>query len=141
MSGNKVAGGIIALIGAAMALIPMFLIIDLIFMGLSLGAIGLFIGLIVFIIALVGAILAITGKKSGAIICLVLGIIVIVVNFLTFFVSPMIMAYIAVGPLSSTWEAFLASEVGFSFFFTMFMTFESILILVGGIIATPGSSD
>ena len=146
MSGNKVAGGIIALTGAIMALIPMFLIIDVIFMALSVGVYGFFIGFIVFIVALVGAILAITGKKSGAIMCLVIGIIVIVVNLLTFVILDILsgvalMAIIAVGPTASTWEMFLASPVGFSFLSVIFMTFESILILVGGIIATPGSGD
>lgn len=148
MSGNKVAGGIIALIGAIMALIPIFVIIgiDVVFMALSVGIYGFFIGFIMFIMALIGAILAITGKKSGAIICLVIGIIVIVVNLLTFVIldfgsATALMLIITVGPSASTWEIFLASSMGFSFLAVIFMTFESILILVGGIIATPGGSD
>ena len=146
MSGNKVAGGIIALIGAIMALIPIFMMINVVFLALSVGIYGFFIGFIMFIMALIGAILAITGKKSGAIICLVIGIIVIVVNLLTFVIldfasAAALMAIITVGPLQSTWELYLASSVGFSFLAVIFMTFESILILVGGIIATPGSSD
>ena len=146
MSGNKVAGGIIALIGAIMALIPIILMINFVFLALSVGVYGFLIGFIVFIVALVGAILAITGKKSGAIMCLVIGIIVIVVNLLTFVIldfssAIMLELIIMVGPLQSTWELYLASSVGFSFLAVTFMTFESILILVGGIIATPGSND
>jgi hypothetical protein len=134
MGALKIVGGILAVAGAGLILVLQ--IMELIGYGFTLA---LFYTMILPIVALVGGILALAGKRAGGIIALVVGIIWVTVAIL-------INLDIVTFPLDLYY--LLAPIPVFSFFliylgFTIWglLTVETILVFVGGILATAGGSD
>ncbi|MHA1650996.1 MAG: hypothetical protein ACTSYB_12445 [Candidatus Helarchaeota archaeon] len=144
MSANKVIGGLLALIGGFMVLLPL-LIHPIVGIQTAISLLSVSFQyflpwLVIFLIsvlALVGGILAMAGKKAGGILALIMGLIIIIFLILPYIIPDLylitFMAY-----ASGTWELYVAGSIGFSFVATIYVSLESILILVGGIIAIPG---
>jgi hypothetical protein len=134
MGAGRIVGGILALIGSVFLLIPLLMDIGFAF---STGGGTLFLYLVVLIIgvlALVGAILALANKRG--VIALIMGIVLIILNILPHFILSPETDLLWVLTTQTVWEVYIADVVGFSFVYTIFITFEAILILNGGIIAT-----
>jgi hypothetical protein len=91
--------------------------------------------LIVAILALVGAILAIANKRGT--LALILGIVLVVLCILpNIIVTPETIAFWFLIVANSGWEAWIGPAIGFSFFLTIYITFEALMIFIGGLIAT-----
>jgi hypothetical protein len=95
--------------------------------------------LVVAILALIGAILGLASKRGT--LALIAGLILVIFNLLWPLITPSTLEITLLGQFSSStvWEFYLASIIGFSFYFTIYLTLETILIVVGGIIATASS--
>ena len=131
MSGLKIAGGILSLVGAALVLFMQVLYI----LTISFDPL-IFVYMILPIIALVGGILLLAGKRAGGILALVVGAI-----WLT-----MAIFYILV--YSNAWMEYIMLLPQFSFFFTylhftiwLYVFVEIVLVFVGGILGVAGGSD
>jgi len=131
MSGLKIAGGILSLIGAALVL---FMQVE--YLWVHLFNWRLIILMILPITALVGGILALVGKRAGGVLALVVGAIWITIAILVNI------------DLAMSWMDYLMVLREFSFFyvyldFTLwhYVLIEIVLVLVGGILAVAGGKD
>ncbi len=130
MGAGRVIGGLLALIGSALLVIPMFINIDVL-----AGSWVFWVLLIIAILALVGAILAIANKRGT--LALIMGIILVVLCILpNIILTPETFAFALIIIANSGWEAWIGPAIGFSFFATIYVTFEAIMIFLGGLIAT-----
>jgi hypothetical protein len=135
MGAGRIVGGILALIGSALMLIPMLLDIVVVFSWTSFEITIYFIVFIVVILALVGAILALANKRG--VLALIMGIVLLVFCILPYLVSSTFTSGLALFTFAySGWEVWIAPQIGVSLFLILSVTFETILILVGGIVAT-----
>ena len=134
MGALKIVGGILALAGAGLVLVVA--VLNLIEVGFTTNILFL---MILPILALIGGILAIAGKRAGGILALIVGIIWLTIAIL-----------INVGVISpfEEWLQFVIQSPFLSFFFLYLgvivwgsLTVETILVFVGGILATAGGSD
>ena len=141
MSGNRVVGGILALVGGLLILLPL-LIHPMVGIQAAMAVLqsGGFIAfspwlimLIVEILALVGGIMALAGKKAGAIIALIMGIVIIMVQILAPIIldSYMLNMWLMTGGTSEYY-------LNLGLMSIIYVNLEAILILVGSIVALPG---
>ncbi|MHA1359815.1 MAG: hypothetical protein ACTSRC_17000 [Candidatus Helarchaeota archaeon] len=141
MSGNRIVGGLLALVGAILMLIPLLihpiLGIQAAIQILQLSGFTYFLPwLIIFIVvllALIGSILAMAGKKGGAILALIMAIVVTIVLILAQFILSLFLLQMATYCLGTT-EIYLSLNL----VSIIYINIETILLLVGSIIAIPG---
>ncbi len=139
MGANRVVGGILALAGAALMLIPILPDISLYFALFSVDVMSgllFLISFILIILALVGGIVALAGKKAGGILALIAGLVFVILGILVA-VSPMLL----LGPVGLMWIFSWGTTtiyLGLPLVLYIYMSLETILVLVGGIIAIPG---
>lgn len=131
MSGLKIAGGILSLVGAALVLFMQVLYI----LTHTISPM-IFLYMIVPVIALVGGILLLAGKRAGGILALIAGAIWLTIAILVNFT------------VDVSWMSYLMLPPTFSFFveylhFTVwdFLFVEIVLVLVGGILGVAGGKD
>lgn len=138
MSGLKVAGGIVALIGSVLVLLSVILgylgVISLFQSVFAAVPINGIINLILALVALVGAILGMKGKRSGGALALAIGIVFILMGILMlmFEVTNPILALTFMP--ASLFVGLIGIGLGPA-------TFEAIMILVGGILILAGGKD
>lgn len=133
MGALRAVGGILALIGAALVLFMQVLFI------LNFGFYGGFILLMILpILALVGGILAIAGKRAGGIIALIVGCLWLVFGILVFsgVYIPWLSDICFLEPIFSVFLIYLSITI-----WSIFILVETILVLLGGILATAAKSD
>ena len=139
MGAGRVVGGVLALIGSVFLLIPLLISpsygISVMIAAGGTTMILYLVVLIVDILAVIGAILALASKRG--ILALIMGIVLLILNLLPWIITGSAeLTFLGILSSQTVWEVYLASTVGFSFYLTIWMTLETILILVGGIIAT-----
>ena len=130
----RLVGGILAAVGAGLV------ILQYIYLMLLVGFdIGFILRMIVPAIALVGGLLAIAGKRAGGIIALIVG--------LMWFTLALILNLELISSFE-WWVVYFtqfqnSSIFGFHLDFMVwgYLTVETTLVLVGGILATAGGSD
>jgi len=134
MGALKIVGGILAVAGAGLVLFMQ--ILALMDVGFTMNLLYL---MVFPILALIGGILALAGKRAGGIIALVVGIIWLTIAILINLdiISPF-----------EDWLAFVIQSPFQSFFVVYvglivwgWLTVETILVFVGGILATAGGSE
>jgi hypothetical protein len=133
MSGGRVAGGVLSLIGGAFIVLVVLINIDIVITGLPSveTIICWFLALVVGVLGLVGGILGLTSKRSGGGLALAAGIIAVVVGVI-WFISPLgtffdlafpIFQYsVIVQYISTYWGVWFGVSI------------EGFLILIGGIV-------
>ena len=131
MSGLKIAGGILSLIGGALVLL-----MQIIYIMTYAFSWGILIWMILPILAVVGGILLLVRKRAGGVIALIVGAIWLTIAIL-----------LNLG-LGMEWMDFLMIIPPFSFFlwyldFTIwdYLFVEIVLVFVGGILGVAGGSD
>jgi len=131
MSGLKIAGGILSLIGGALVLL-----MQIIYIMTYAFSWGILIWMILPILAVVGGILLLVRKRAGGVIALIVGAIWLTIAIL-----------LNLG-LGMVWMDFLMIIPPFSFFlgyldFTIwdYLFVEIVLVFVGGILGVAGGSD
>ena len=138
MSAGRKVGGVLALVGAVFLLIPLLIEPTQLAAAITTGGTTLIICLTVIIIAilaLIGAILALANKRGT--LALIAAIVILLCNLLVWFLpGGPIITPLGLYSSATVWEFYVASAIGFSFFTTIFVTLETILMLIGGIIAT-----
>ena len=134
MGALKIVGGILAVAGAGLVLFMQ--ILALMDVGFTMNLLYL---MILPILALIGGILALAGKRAGGIIALVVGIIWLTIAIL--------LNVDVISPFEE-WLQFVIQSPFQSFFIMYvgiviwgFLTVETILVFVGGILATAGGSE
>ena len=134
MGALKIVGGILALAGAGLILVMQILFI----FGFGFD-ITIVYSMILPILALIGGILALAGKRAGGILALVVGII---------WLTMAILLNLSIISISDDLAAFIVQIPSYSFFLVYLgvyiwglLCIETILVFVGGILATAGGSD
>ena len=134
MGALKIVGGILAVAGAGLVLFMQ--ILALMDVGFTMNLLYL---MVFPILALIGGILALAGKRAGGIIALVVGIIWLTIAIL--------LNVDVISPFEE-WLQFVIQSPFQSFFIMYvgiviwgFLTVETILVFVGGILATAGGSE
>ena len=142
MGAGRIIGGVLALIGSVLLLIPALIepAATNLMTAIAIGGMTLVIFLIVFIVvilALIGAILALANKRGT--LALIAGLVLLVFGILPLLLpaDPTILALATQSTLISGAQWYILTPLlGIDLYPMIFMTLETILILVGGLIAT-----
>jgi hypothetical protein len=126
MGALKVVGGLLALAGGVLVLISW---ITLVMAYLPITSSWSLINLVAIVLAILGGILGLAGKKAGGVLALIAALIWILGIIL-----------VAIDPVNLSWM-FPMSYLSALISLDIFVTYESVLVLLGAIFILAGGSE